>query len=91
MTAMSAGSLQYDVSITGAATVSSITYVGNSGSVTVNNPSLPFSANFNVLSGASIAISVVGTAPAGTNIKASYIFVPDAGANPTTVQATCNQ
>jgi hypothetical protein len=91
MAATTAGSLQYDVSVTGTATISSITYVGNSGNVTVNNPALPFSANFNVLSGASIAISAVGVAPAGSNIKVSYIFAPNAGANPTTAQASCNQ
>jgi hypothetical protein len=91
MTASAAGSLQYDVSTTGAATISSITYAGNSGTVTVNSPALPFEVNLNVLKGASISISVSGTAPAGTNIKAGYIFVEDSGMNPVNVQATCNQ
>jgi len=91
MTATAAGSLQYDVSLTGAATVSSITYAGNTGSITVNNPVLPFSVNLNVLAGASISITVLGVAPAGTNIKAGYIFVENSGSNPVTVQASCNQ
>ena len=88
-TATVAGQLQYDVSATGSATVTSITYVGNTGSITVTNPVLPFEVNLQILAGATISIAVEGLTPTG-NITGGYTFLANTGGIPMVVKATCN-
>lgn len=77
----------YNASRTGSSTVSSLTYGGANGPVSVNNPSLPFNQTLSVPAGAEVFISVRGTARGG-ELKAGHAFT-DGAAEIEQIEVTC--
>ena len=61
--------VQYFASVTGAATISSVSYLDSTGNTTVKNPSLPWSVKVDLLKGATTSITAIGSAPSGTEIN----------------------
>jgi Mycobacterium membrane protein len=63
--------VQYFAGVTGAATISSISYLDSSGTTTVKNPALPWSVKVNLDKGATTSITAIGSAASGTEINIS--------------------
>jgi hypothetical protein len=59
-------SVTYTASVTGDGTITSLTYVGGSGPVTINNPTLPFSVDTTVSLPTQAAMSASGYYTNGT-------------------------
>ncbi len=74
--------VSYTASITGDATIGSVTYQDSAGNTTINNPSLPFSKSVNLKSGSTASITASGSAGNGV------ITVTSNGLNLNT--ASCN-
>ncbi len=74
--------VSYTASITGDATIGSVTYQDSAGNTTINNPSLPFSKTVNLKSGSTASITASGSAGNGV------ITVTSNGLNLNT--ASCN-
>jgi hypothetical protein len=80
----------YNASITGDATILSITYRNAAGNnITLSNPALPFSALADLEAGSTIQISARGTTGPGGNVHAGYT-IPDP-VDPIVVSASCRQ
>jgi hypothetical protein len=75
--------VQYFAGVTGAATISSISYLDSAGTTTVKNPALPWSVKVNLDKGATTSITALGSAPSGTEINISVF------ANGTQVGTSC--
>ena len=63
--------VQYFAGVTGAATISSVSYLDSAGTTTVKNPALPWSVKVNLTKGATTSITAIGSAPSGTEINIS--------------------
>ena len=63
--------VQYFAGVTGAATISSVSYLDSAGTTTVKNPALPWSVKVNLNKGATTSITAIGNAPSGTKINIS--------------------
>jgi len=63
--------VQYFAGVTGAATISNVTYLDSAGNTTVKNQSLPWSVKVNLKKGATTSITANGSAPSGTEINIS--------------------
>jgi hypothetical protein len=57
--------VSYTASVTGGATIGTISYQDSAGTTTVNNPSLPFSKSVNLKSGSTASITASGSAGSG--------------------------
>ena len=71
-TAPSGAEVSYSASGKGSASLSSITYQGINGQVTVSNPALPWSISFGYANGGSVELSAEGTATNGGVLTLSY-------------------
>jgi hypothetical protein len=87
-TVAGAGTLTYDVTSSGAATIHRIVYEGASGPMTLESPSIPFKAPLQIAAGASIHLRVVGTTESGGKISAGYTYV-DASGQPVQEERSC--
>jgi len=63
--------VQYFAGVTGAATISSVSYLDSAGTTTLKNPALPWSVKVNLNKGATTTITAIGSAPSGTKINIS--------------------
>ncbi|POY36352.1 hypothetical protein C3K47_11435 [Solitalea longa] len=76
----SEGTVTYTVTASGDnSSISSISYTGADGAVTVNNPNTSFSQSVNVHKGTMINLNAKGTAIKG-QLRASYVFTGNGGA-----------
>lgn len=73
-TAGVAESVSYSANKIGNASMSSLTYGGANGNVTVNNPTLPWSTTVTVPQGGNISIAATGKSSSGGGIAAGYSF-----------------
>jgi hypothetical protein len=58
-------SVPYTASVTGGATITSLTYQDSAGMTTIKNPPLPFSKSVNLKSGTTVSISASGSSNSG--------------------------
>lgn len=71
-TAPSGAEVSYSATGKGSASLSSVTYQGVNGPVTISNPSLPWSISFGYANGGSVELSAEGTATNGGVLTLSY-------------------
>jgi hypothetical protein len=74
-----AGTLTYDVTSSGAATVHRIVYESASGPMTLESPTIPFKLPLQLTSGATVQLRVVGTTESGGKISAGFTYVDSSG------------
>lgn len=72
VTAPSGAEITYTASAKGSASLSSVTYQGLTGQVTVSNPSLPWSISFGYANGGSVELSAEGNATNGGVLTLTY-------------------
>ncbi len=70
-----AGTVTYTASVVGNVSVSALTYKDATGTtVTVNNPTMPFSQVVDITSAVGIAMTATATAPSGTSITINWTY-----------------
>jgi hypothetical protein len=78
ISASAAGTVKYEVKLTGSGHVSQIVLKSNGVDSTLNSPGLPFQVTLPVSSGAAIGLNVSGTTSGGT-IEIEYEYTPGGG------------
>ena len=85
------GSVTYEVTVSGKASVNSLTYLVDGGETELESPALPWSKKLDVDSGDTISISATGNAETGGSFTARFSFQSVNGGNPSITFATCSR